>query len=356
MRWIKNIFFYILTLLLILIFFLITELSYRMILGKLDLTVLYEYGDNFKNYDNFVKYEPNKTIRSVALSSKQFPKKISDVFLVYDYEFSTNNAGLVMGENLKKDDQVYFILGDSFTEGQGSEPWFYDLEIDFNSKNTSVVNLGILGTGPEQWSSLKTHIEKLFKLDSKGMVINIIPNDILRRPWTFKKKEIKCLKYADCDYNFHLQGFKFSEKMNQTEIKLNVLKDINERKFYFFNSGDFIKETLKSSKIIIDLYNIYKTFIFSDQEIKNQTALLNFKKQADGNVFINVISQKEINSNNYRKYRYASELIEFLEQNSFSYSWCNIPLEGFYEMDTHPNIKGYEKVKSCTYEALKRLK
>ena len=357
MSWIKNIIFYILTLLIVLTFFLITEFSYRMILDKLDLTILYESGSNFKNYDNFVKYEPNITIRSVALSSKQFPKKLSDITLVYDYEFSTNNAGLVMKEDLKKDNQVYFVIGDSLTEGQGNKPWFYELEIDINSKNTSVVNLGIFGTGPEQWSFLKTNIEKLFKLDSRGLVINIIPNDMLRRPWNFKEKEIKCLKYADCNYNYHLQGFNFSEEMNQTDIKLKVLNDINEREIYFFDSGGFIfiKDILKSSKIILDIYDIYKALFSSERQIKNQSALLNFKKQVDGNIFINVISQKDINSKNYKKYGYASKLIEFLEQNAFSYSWCDVPLDGFYKLDSHPNKKGYEKVKSCTYEALKRL-
>ena len=39
-------------------------------------------------------------------------------------------------------------MGDSFTEGQGATPWFYELEKDFSGSVIKPVNLGILGTGP----------------------------------------------------------------------------------------------------------------------------------------------------------------------------------------------------------------
>ena len=64
--------------------------------------MLFESGTNFRNYDNFFKYEPNISIRSVTLYSKTNPVNVDDVIIEYDYIISTNNAGLVMNADLKK--------------------------------------------------------------------------------------------------------------------------------------------------------------------------------------------------------------------------------------------------------------
>ena len=142
--------------------FIIVELGYRKIKG-LDKetsdftyrTMLYEFGKNFKNYVDFFKYYPNTSIRSLTLYSKTKPTKLSDLVIEYDYVIHTNNAGLVMKKDLKNSEEVIYVIGDSFTEGQGASPWFYKMEELNNKINVKLVNLGILGTGPTQWKNLE---------------------------------------------------------------------------------------------------------------------------------------------------------------------------------------------------------
>lgn len=96
----------------------------------------------FRNQEKIFSYQPNSNIRPVAYyeNGDQLVKE-------YDYEFKTNNFGLVQRLDAVKDHPSILVLGDSFTEGQGATPWFYSLEEGNNNKKMQLINGGLLGTG-----------------------------------------------------------------------------------------------------------------------------------------------------------------------------------------------------------------
>ena len=333
------------------------ELDYRIIKGLdekppeiTERIMLFEFGKNFKNYKDFYKYYPNTSIRSVVVYSKVKPTKLSDLVIEYDYVIHTNNAGLVMQKDLKNTEEVIYVIGDSFTEGQGASPWFYKMEEFYDSTNVKLVNLGILGTGPVQWNSLENHITQKFKLVVKGSVINIIPDNISRLPWIFKEQELKCLWTSVCTYFGGFQGFNFEVSDDNNKIKKSVLTTLINRPAK--NSKGFVKQ----SHVIVDIDRyIKKKFNKFPSTEANEEALLALKRVAKNKVFVNVVSQKEINSRNFSNYTSAKILIEFLENNKFNFKWCDIPLDGFHKNDSHPNEKGYITLQKCTEDALKTL-
>lgn len=340
--------------------FLVVEMGYRFL--KYDnkkknfnhRTMLFTAGPNFQNFNDFLKYEPNTKIRSTTLYSVLKPKDLTELIIEYDYEISTNNAGLVMHNNLNEGENVIYVIGDSFTEGQGAHPWFYALEESKILANLKVVNLGILGTGPQQWKSLKNFITNKFSLKIDGTVINIIPADMNRDPWLLTETELKCLNYAQCPYSFQFQGFNFTESMNNKEIKQKVLNHINNTDK---PKSDFsFKEIIKKSSVITDLFRFLRqSFTKSDVVKRNEQALLDLKIATEGNLHVNVVSIKKLNSMNYKKYPMANNLINFLENNDFKFSWCDIPNKGFRIYDDHPNEVGYEYLRACTENAIKSL-
>ena len=117
-------------------------------------TMLFQYGENFQNTLQFFRYFPNKVIRSVTLYSTKNPAEDSDITIEYDYLIHTNSAGLVMKQDIDPRRSHLYIIGNSFTEGQGASPWFYRLEAAQNTKHQQLVNAGLLGTGPSQWQLL----------------------------------------------------------------------------------------------------------------------------------------------------------------------------------------------------------
>ena len=64
----------------------------------------------------------------MTLFTKEEIVSPNDIIIETDYNIETNNLGLVMKKDIYKNDRVLLVIGDSFTEGQGAEPWFYDLE------------------------------------------------------------------------------------------------------------------------------------------------------------------------------------------------------------------------------------
>ena len=54
--------------------------------------------------------------------------KENEFLKIWDYEFSTNNFGLVQKSDIYSDKDSILFLGDSFTEGQGATPWIDNFE------------------------------------------------------------------------------------------------------------------------------------------------------------------------------------------------------------------------------------
>lgn len=341
--------------------FLIVEYSYRQIKYadiKTDYpnpTMLFEASDNFKNHDGFFKYFPNKEIRSTTLYSKTTPKSIDDLVIAYDYLIHTNNVGLVMQKDLFPQERVIFVIGDSFTEGQGAPPWFYDLEKSYDIANIKIVNLGIIGTGPQQWENLASSIKKELRLDVIATIVNIIPDDIRREVWTFKDRELDCLHRASCDYVLRFQGYKFAAKESYDDIKQSVLRTLVETDTIV--KSDYlskIKNIIKKSRVIFDLYHYFRLTISVQPKI-NEASLLALNRAASGNFYVNVVSEKGVNSTNFMDSKNAMQLIEFLQKHKIRYQWCDIPADGYHKYDFHPNVNGYKILRKCTKDALDKL-
>jgi hypothetical protein len=344
--------------------FIFVEYSYRAVKGNSSghsftkRIMLFQAGNNFLNHDGYFTYVPNAKIRSLGLFSTQNPKLKHDIKIEYDYVIRTNNAGLVMQTDLIPSDRVLFVIGDSFTEGQGASAWFYDLEEDYNVSPIKPVNLGILGTGPQQWENLSKSVSKQFDLTVEGSVVNIIPDDMNRGIWTFEETELNCLAHISCDYNFGFQGYDFKLQETDEDIKLSVLQTLTENKLLPADENSstaLIKQYVKRSHVVFDLHNAYTMNFRRYNPLPNQDSLIALKKAVADNFYVNVVSMKTVNSANFLSYRFARELIGFLEKNDIKYSWCDIPDSGYHIIDGHPNDEGYKVLRSCTEDALAKL-
>ena len=345
--------------------FALVEASYRLYLvmtaPKIEAptvrTMLFEQGKNFENFENFFKYFPNKKIRSVAIYTTENPEVLKDVVVEYDYVIQTNNWGLVMKEDLIENSQAIYILGDSFTEGQGADPWFYDLEKEQKHKS-QLVNLGILGTGPQQWLKLADYTTKENNLNVKGIVANLIFHDLIRRPWVFGETELACLENGICPYRGSFQGIKFKEFEGHKELSQNELENAKKPFPNELVAAPFsAKLILKRSKVLLDLYPFLKRFFFDggQTQINNQAAIKKLKSLAHNNFILNIISDDNINKENYFSNVSYEKFINFLDNNDIEYRWCFIPKDGFHLYDGHPNEAGYQVLKGCTSKALSFL-
>jgi len=356
---------FLITIISIFITFLVLEVGYRFLVKSniINLKVmLYQVGKNFKNEKDFVIYQPNQSIRHMTLFTKEEIVSPNDIIIETDYNIETNNLGLVMKKDIYKNDRVLLVIGDSFTEGQGAEPWFYDLEKN-NYFNTKLMNLGIMGSGPMGWLSLTNHLKEKNSLNIDGVIINIILPDLYRLKWTHNENQKKCLYEGFCNYRGAFQGIDFKKYKSYEEIIkyefLNKNRKIGSGNDIIINSGvlAFTKSILKQSKLLKDMYyGIVRNYFQNPKILKrNIDAISKINEIAYKNLYVNIITTKNINKKNYTLDKNYKLFFKYLNENKIDFSWCEISIDGFHKFDDHPNKIGYKKIRDCTSKSILNL-
>ncbi len=311
--------------------------------------MLFEEGLVFQNIGKIFKYHPNKKI-----ISKTFYNLENTWVKEYDYEIITNNFGLVQKNDLKKNKPSILFLGDSFVEGQGSDAWINNFNGQF--KELQIINGGVMGTGPQQFELLESHISKHFSV--KKLIFFYIGDDLRRNIFNISDKSLTCLKnHEKCigDENFY--GFPF--KNEDPDEFLNKLSDFRVNQNNLISLSEKIKNNIKY--FFLNLYSIKivknflrQKFYFSKNEYikRNFQSIENlYKKYDDSIIFIQLTNKNEIIHGKEYDTFYAEKFIKNLTKNHFV---CDFGknIENFHKIDMHPNKNGYKHLFDCVQRIL----
>jgi hypothetical protein len=142
----------------------------------------------FRNLDGIFTYVPNSDIFSHTIYFSELAYSTE-----YAYQYKTNNFGLVQDKDLVRRARSVLLLGDSFTEGQGAEPWFRQVAPQIEQFNYQAINGGLLGTGFLQWWQLEQFLSAN-EIVSVKLVIIFISDDARRAKWNFGQSALDCLR------------------------------------------------------------------------------------------------------------------------------------------------------------------
>lgn len=341
MSWIKNTFLFLIVLVIMIA---IMEVATRVILGhpfKATKVMLFESGDNFVNIGRGFKYFPDKSIRTAAY----YIKSDNTIVKEYDYFINTNNLGLVQKKSIDKNETVDIFLGDSFTEGQGAKPWFYEFENDYNKLN-KVVNGGLLGTGPLQWELLANYLESEHLIKYNMVNVIMISQDITRNIHNFSSKQLKCLRHQECVGISLFWGYNFHGKTQQ-ETEKDVVNLVNQTRSIDLD----YKSLIKKSAFLYHAYLVIKdTFIFSSIKNANLSAIKKLvnRGKVKGRVYL-VPTKDDFSTNGNMQFtKQTNKVILWLENNNIKVILCDdLLISDFHVNDNHPNEKGYKKIREC---------
>jgi hypothetical protein len=338
--------------------------------------MLFEMGNNLQNVGRIFKYFPNSAIRSKTLYLNH---ELTGAVHEYDYTIITNNLGLVQKRDIEFGQKIHLIIGDSFAEGQGATPWFYELESNWRDTNVRPVNAGILGSGPSHWVLMVKHLQDEYGLDIQKIDILLILPDLKRYVWNFRDPVIDCLRTARCSYSRGFQGFDFSNKRPE-QIEREVLRASNElpivpgglvvgpnRNLEPKNLVEFTKELLKKSAFVRAVHAQLKSFLDEEGTLAKEEALAKEEKIVNQNLEaisrlvklskhggeIIVINTKDevawaqsgtlLDRHNSLGMRFSNWAQEF----GVDYKVCVLGKSDFHINDPHPNEKGYAKIRKC---------
>lgn len=323
-----------------------------------------------------IHYVPNNLIREVLIYEGKKE---------YDTEFPTNNLGLIDNENYGPDFEPatvnfrYGILGDSFTAGVGGGPWVASMRDRFRQKhpNTQIYNLALLGASIGHFAANLDFFSK--KLTFNSIIAIVISNDFHRLYWfpmvdgsnvrlCPEGESVEVCKKRQPMATFIPYEASTSDLFRHVAEVKKERQLLNEEKNSIFSD---VKRIFSFSRFFTLLFHYIEhepLFVLAEKKQEIGTLL---KKYMKGK---NVISLKQLRDRyplipftvihlpekgEVERRHYDIDLENDLKGTDIHYipvlKECQWSEDFFYEHDTHPNKKGYEKISECVEREIEKL-
>ena len=300
-------------------------------------------------------YNKNTYVREMAVYGNG-----KDFHIEYDTSFVTNNIGLVQKKCFEQKKQSIVIIGDSFTQGQGATPWFYQLEDDWKNNKYQLINLGIIGTGIVQWKDTLQWFSSIGKI--KQIIICCISNDWIRPRWYLCENPKQNVLAFDilAENKLHKNHKKpiiyFIDKDSDHHTILERAKHIADSSDAGIN--DFFKNFFSASFTYRTLlkYNLLspdKNETSNDEVTlsKNMTSFDQIISAYGANniTVLHLPQKKEVIQGAYSEL--GTKIKTFIRSRHIPYidglALCKLNEKDFYRDDGHPNASGYKKIYDC---------
>jgi hypothetical protein len=295
----------------------------------------------FRNWGPIFTYVPNAQIftRAIYFSGSSYSTE-------YAYKFKTNNFGLVQDRDLVRGVKSILLLGDSFTEGQGAEPWFRQVAPQIERLNYQPINGGLLGTGFLHWWELEQSLSANGIALAK-LIIIFISDDFRRGIWNFSEARLDCFR----SISFCLGNEEFLRLPPAPEFEHWVAKISTGR-------DSALPATYAVYRFLLDAIRVPPPTNLPQLErvTKRVKAVINkmVEKYGRENVlFIQLPQKEELKGTILPNGVLAQKLIrESGARYTDGTSLCGLDVSDFLVRDGHPNQKGYSKIAKCVAQII----
>ncbi len=314
----------------------------------------------FRNQGDIFTYVPHSEIRNVTGFFSDDDFKVE-----YDYRFRTNNFGLVQDADIVPDRDSLLLLGDSFTEGQGAEPWFRMVSREIDKFDLQAINGGLMATGFEQWLHLERYLASN-KVRIQKVVVLFISFDYIRPVRKLLPSDLQCL--ADLSL-CHLEGSLFYRLPPPDELSSWIAKiraargPMTNKSWFEARVAALLPVTYQIyqySRDVSERFRRVATILRSlDTEQRSDAAIAELiRKYGTENVaFLHLPQKDEVEKGEPIKLGLkARRAIQGAGGKLFDgLKLCGLTVTDYYVSDEHPNKAGYAKIASCADSVIKEL-
>ena len=287
---------------------------------------------------------------------------VSTLTKEFENNITTNSLGLVQLKQVDPLKPAILFLGDSFTEGHGASPWFYELERRWPKAFPQIINGGILGTGVEAWGRLYDDLSRHIKIDR--IVIIFTSQDWTWPVWQLSKSVLVCLR-AHLLCSGHEDFFSLPVSSPSTEQYVqNIARSRFEYDRQKTRDESLLERTFIFSRILLPSYRtVHKFFARADnassddkQFERSENTIIRIVGSIgrDHMLLIHVPMKDEIPVG---PNQLGTRAREFLSQHKITlvdgFKSCGLTLEDYYRTDNHPNQNGYQKIAACVERNIK---
>lgn len=297
----------------------------------------------FENHDGIFNYLPHSEIRNVTgfFSDKDF-------VVEYDYRLRTNNFGLAQATDIMPGRGSLLLLGNSFTEGQGAEPWFPLMSSVIDKLGYQPINGGVLGTGFQQWLKLDRYLTAQ-NIQVQKLLVLFISDDYHRPVWNFAPDVSECLSApalcsVEKSYFYRLPP---PEEMSSWIARVRTAREPMKPRasallpagasvhMYFRQLILFVTAEKGSHAAIAELIRIYG---------------------AKNVAFLHLPQKDEVDHGPDSLGLRARRAIEDAGGKLYDgFKLCQLTQADYYVNDDHPNRAGYTKIAACAATVINQL-
>jgi lysophospholipase L1-like esterase len=301
----------------------------------------------FQNHGDIFTYLPNNDIRNVTAFFNK------DAYVVeYDYRFRTNNLGLTQESDVLPRRKSLLLLGDSFTEGQGAEPWFQFVAPTIDKLGYQPVNGGVMGTGFGQWLKLTQYLASK-DIDVRKLVVLFISDDYRRDVWSIQPPVFQCVSGSplcrvENSYLYRLpppgemsswiDRVRTARGPMRPQLKLSLAALMPAT----YSGYIYVKQLLRFSR--------------AEEEAHAAIAEMVSMYGPKNIAFIHLPQKDEIEVGPDSPGLRARRAIEEAGGKLFDgFKLCGLKSADYYTNDNHPNKSGYTKIAACASDVINEL-
>ncbi len=308
-------------------------------------------GSIFRNQGDIFTYIPHNDVRN--LTAFFFDNELR---IEYDYHLRTNNLGLVQDVDTIAERESLLLLGDSFTEGQGAEPWFRVVSPEIAKLGYQAVNGGLMGTGFRQWLKLEEHLAAN-NIRIRKVIILFISFDFNRAVWNFKRGDFQCLSALTL---CRLEESLFYRLPPQEELSSWIAKIRASRATRASRAPTSKRGWLaaRAAEWLPASHRVYMYFRSGQMEQQSGSAITELIRinGADNVAFLHLPQKDELDHGPNDLGLKARHSIQQAGGRLFDgFKLCRLKASDYYPNDEHPNRAGYAKIASCATDVINEM-
>ena len=298
----------------------------------------------FENHADIFNYLPHSEIRNVTafFSDKDFGVE-------YDYRFRTNNFGLAQEADIVPGKDSLLLLGDSFTEGQGAEPWFALVSPAIDKLGYQPINGGVLGTGFQQWLKLDRYLAAK-DIRVRKLVVLFISDDYQRPLWQPNTECLSAPRLCSIERSYFYR-LPPREEMPSWIARVRTAREPTKPHL-----------ELRASALLpasASVYLYFKKLILSTKaEQESHAAIADLVRiyGAKNVAFLHLPQKDELDHGPNSLGLKARRAIEDGGGKLYDgFRLCQLTRADYYTNDNHPNKTGYTKIAACATGVVNEL-
>ena len=305
-----------------------------------------DHPGTFRDQHRAFGYAPYTTNHETVLVAD-----MTQAVMEHHARFQTNNAGLVQRRDIRPETSYTVVVGDSFTQGVGARPWFYDLEGEF--PELPLANLGIAGTGVAHWARAVDWFAREVA-PVEDLVVLFITDDFVRPYWQARVSEESVSFCTDDDCQLVTTRWRSGSPGELLRMRRELNAPPSSLSRWTQEGLRHLLSQFRLGQFVVNLRRRYLAQREPTWLEENKRLFSEMLRRRPARFALHLPQKEEAAAGRWSPE--SRSIHRFVEETGVrtidGLARCGLTADGFYPHDPHPNASGYAMIRRCLADVL----